>query len=391
MLTALLACLFLASAVSAPAVAAPTQECTAKTSPPPPVDTSEQPQPGQPSPGPVPVPAEPIGGQRLGGCGVITPAGAGAPDQVTAASWVIADLDSGAILGARDPHARQRPASLIKVLLSLVIMREVDLTKDFVGTPEDAQQDGTLVGMGPGGQYQGGNVFKALLMASGNDAAHALAVRAGGVPITVQKMNEEAKRLGALDTQVATPSGLDGPGMMTSAYDMALFYREAMKHKEFAEAVGTEQIDFPGYAEHPAFKVNNDNRLLYTYDGFLGGKTGFTDDARHTYLGGAARAGHRLVSVLMRGENLPVRMTDQAGHLLDWGFAQYQAKATPESVGTLVSQEAPHNAKLVAGDATATLPAKKESGMLAGIAFVVAGVSFTLLLVWWMRQPRRRR
>ncbi|MFD1050563.1 PIN domain-containing protein, partial [Kibdelosporangium lantanae] len=195
-------------------------------------------------------------------------------------------LDTGQILGAKDPHARQRPASLIKVLLSLVVLDELGdkMDKVITGTAEDASQDGTRVGIGPGGQYTVRQLFYTLLMRSGNDCAHALAMQMGGIEQTVAKMNAKAKSLDALDTQTATPSGLDGPGMMTSAFDLAVFFREAMRNPEFAKAVATKQLDMPGYGDKPGFKVNNDNGLLGKYQGFLGGKTGFTDDARHTYV-----------------------------------------------------------------------------------------------------------
>lgn len=389
-------CLFapVSLAASLTATAQPGGACPNKTTPPAPVDTSERPKPGQKSPSPPPVPNKPVGGERLGECAVVAPQGAPAlPTDVTTASWLLADLTSGDVLAAKDAHARQRPASVIKVLLSIVVMNELDKKTVVTGTQEDANQDGTKVGMGPGGQYTVDQLFHALLMHSGNDAAHALATQLGGVEKTVDKMNQTAKKLGALDTQIATPSGLDGPGMMTSAYDLALFYREAMKRPEFGEALTTKQIDWPGWGTKPGFKVNNDNRLLGKYEGFLGGKTGFTDDARHTYIAGAEQKGRKLVVVLMRGEQQPVKMVDQAARLLSWGFGLAGKKVDP--VGTLNAPPAPApnapDAPEAAGSggaggvSAASKPINNQGGVLPTASMAIAAVTILGFLIWRIR------
>ena len=104
----------------------------------------------------------------------------------------------------------------------------------------------------------------------------------GGDAATVAAMTEKARQLGALDTRPATPSGLDGPGMATSAYDLAVLFRQAMGEPLFAETIATREIPFPGYGDRPGFVLSNANPLLSRYPGTLGSKTGFTDAARHT-------------------------------------------------------------------------------------------------------------
>ena len=380
--------------------------CPNRELPPAPVDTSEEPQPGGARPEPLPVPEDPVGGTRMGECGLIYPTGADEPPaNITAASWVISDLDSGAVLAAKDPHARERPASLIKVLLAIVAIRELRQDMVVVGTAEDANQEGTRVGIGLGGEYTVRQLLFALIMHSGNDAAHALARSVGGVPTALNKMNSLAKELGALDTRTATPSGLDGPGMTTSAYDQSVIFRAAMKHREFAEAAATRQIDFPGYGGKPGFKVNNDNKLLSQYRGFLGGKTGFTDDARHTYLGAAARGEHRLTVVLLRGERVAsAPLSDQGSKLLDYGFALAEKGNRP--VGQLVdkSPEAQPNGDVSSGDNSAGAPnnnapgpaeATLDTGRSAfgnvGLPLVaLAGVAMLMSVALWWRRRRAR-
>ncbi|MFF0146789.1 D-alanyl-D-alanine carboxypeptidase family protein [Amycolatopsis sulphurea] len=328
--TALAAGLLAVATPAAFAMPAQAQQCAGQSAPPPPVDTSEHPKPGLPAPAALPVPAQPVGGPRLGGCGTILPDGAPAlPDGDTSASWVLQDLDTGSVLAAKDPHARERPASLIKTLLALVVVSELKPDQIVVPTKEDAEQECTCVGIAAGGQYTVDQLLHGLLMHSGNDVAHAFATALGGVDGAVTKMNQMAARIGATDTRAATPSGLDGPGMSTSAYDLSLVFHYAMKKPEFAQAVATKSYTIPAAAGKPAIPVFNDNKLLGAYPGFLGGKTGFTDDARHTYVGGAERDGHRLAIVIMRAEQRPTRVVDQAAKLLDYGFGLESTQAAP--------------------------------------------------------------
>lgn len=326
-LLALIAALVVAGALGTmpvPATAAAQPACSPQIAPPPPVDASEVPKPGAAAPPPMSMPDSPVGGPRMGECGLVLPDVPAAPDPpagISAASWLIADANTGEVLAAKDPHARNRPASTLKLLTALLAVDQLPPDQVVVGTQADANQDGSRVGIGPGGHYTVRQLLTGLLLVSGNDAAHALADQLGGVATTVRQMNELAARLGALDTRAATPSGLDGPGMSASAYDLALAFRQVLSRPLLVELLGTRQAEFPGFGDRPGFVVSNDNKLLRNYPGALGGKTGFTDDARHTQLDAAQRGGRRLMVVLMRGEQRPVSMSEQAARLLDYGFA----------------------------------------------------------------------
>ncbi len=295
--------------------------CPYRVSTPPAVGSSEVPKAGDP-PQPLPVPATPVGGEALSGCGVIVAAGTPPlPEDVSAEAWLVADLDSGEVIAARDPHGRHRPASIVKVLTAMVAINELPLNRIVDGTQEDANSEGTRVGIEPGGRYTVNDLLHGLLMYSGNDAAHALAMQLGGMDVALQKINTLAAKLGARDTRVATPSGLDGPGMSTSAYDMGLFYRYAFSNPIFADIVNTREYQFPDDNGKPPYPIENDNKLLLNYPGALGGKTGYTDDARQTFVGAANHDGRRLVTVLLRGTRQPIAPWEQAAHLLDYGFA----------------------------------------------------------------------
>ncbi|WP_435593063.1 D-alanyl-D-alanine carboxypeptidase family protein [Nocardia sp. bgisy118] len=418
---ALAAAALLGGLIATPALAAPptptttpfttpnTDNCPQKTMPPAPIDASETPAPGKPTPAPLSVPVPPVGGTRMGECGVVLPKGAPpAPRDISATAWVVSDLDTGAVLAAKDPHGRYRPASTIKVLLATVALRALKLDTVVTGTQEDADVDGTRVGVGPGGQYTNLQLFQALIMASGNDAAHAIAAQLGGDEATVTKMNQLAKSLYAFDTRAATPSGLDGPGMSTSAYDLSVLFREAMTIPLFAELIQTEQIDFPGYPknpkipndpDHPGFAVGNDNHLLYNYEGALGGKTGYTDDARQTFVGAAQRDGRRLAVTLLQAEVRPIRPWEQAARLLDYGFALPRGT----EVGRLPNHEPNHQTDEAEPTAALATPPGAEGGdVLASpqrerdhvgtrTLVMVGGLALILFLLLKARRVNRQR
>ena len=305
----------LVAALVVPGVAASPTGCSGQQVPPPPAAEEEV---VGPAADPLPWPDEPVGGPPMGACDEVGTTGA--PD-VTAEGWVLADLDTGAVLAARAPHARHRPASALKVLTALVAVRHLDPDAIVAGTAQDQAIEGSKAGIGAGGQYTVRQLLAGLLLNSGNDTAEALARALGGDATTLAAMTETAHELGALDTRPATPSGLDGPGMSSSAYDLALLFRVAMREPLFAQMIATRSIDFPGYGEHPGFVLYNSSKLLAHYPDAIGGKTGYTVAARHTFVGAAEHDGRRLVVALVRGEQSPEPMWQQATALFDWGFA----------------------------------------------------------------------
>lgn len=400
------------TATTTPFATPNTDSCPYAGSPPPAIDLSEVPEPGESEPDPLPVPADAVGGAAFSQCGTITPDGAPAlPADISATGWVLSDLDTGDVIAAKDPHGRYRPASTIKILLALVALQNLDLNTTIVATAEDADAEGSAVGIGKGGVYSNFQLMQGLVMASGNDAAHALAAQLGGTEATVEKMNTKAEELGALDTRTATPSGLDGPGMSSSAYDLALFFRTAMQNPTFAQLISTETVQFPGFpkdptvpddVDRPGFTLSNDNQLLYNYDGALGGKTGYTDDARQTFVGGAERNGRRLAITIMKGDVLPIRPWEQAARLLDYGFALPPTASVgtlvqPDSVGDVTSTRTAvpsttvtsNNTGETSSDRASTLESSGDNAVRIGIG--VIGVLVVIGLVLWARQLGRKR
>jgi D-alanyl-D-alanine carboxypeptidase (penicillin-binding protein 5/6) len=337
---------------------------------------------------PLPWPVPPVGGAALGTCGdAVAPGAPPLPPEVTAAGFVLADLDGGGVLAARAPHARHRPASTLKVLTAVVAIERLDPDTAVPGTPEDLSVDGSRAGIGPGGTYTVRQLLGGLLLNSGNDTAQALARATGGDAVMLAEMTATARRLGALDTRPATPSGLDGPGMASSAYDQALLFRRAMRLPLFAETIATRSIPFPGYADRPGFVLSNVNPLLFRYPGTIGSKTGFTDAARHSIVGAAERDGRRLVVAVVRAENTPTPTWRQAAALLDWGFA---LPAGTAPLGALVDAAPPPLAGSVGAagpSGTATDRAGAEPAGQAVAAITTAAAAALLAAV----AIRRRR
>lgn len=370
----------------APAASAHPDPCPYQVTPPAAVDTSEVPEAGA-APAPLPVPATTAGGAALSGCGVVAASGApGAPADVSGAAWLIADLDSGAIIAARDPHGRHRPASVIKVLTAMAAINELDTNQPVTGTTEDAQVEGTKVGVDADGTYTVGQLLHGLMIGSGNDAARALTRQLGGMPTTLGKVNTLAGRLGGSDTRVATPSGLDGPGMSTSAYDIGLFYRYAWQNPTFSETVATRAIDFPGHGDAPGYQLENDNRLLDHYPGALGGKTGYTDDAGQTFVGAADHDGRRLMAVMLHASREATPPWQQVAHLLDYGFATdpgTRIGALIEPDPALTPAPAPaaeSDTPEVVARAAALVPTADVLPVRVGVAVIGTVVVFMLML-----------
>ncbi|RAV10377.1 D-alanyl-D-alanine carboxypeptidase [Mycolicibacterium sp. GF69] len=255
--------------------------------------------------------------------GVSQPSGSVPIPDGPARAWVLADMDTGAVLAGRDEYGKYAPASTIKVLLALTVLDELPLDATVVANEADTDVECNCAGVTPGMVYTTRQLLEALLLVSGNDAANTLATMLGGYDVAVTKMNAKAALLGAYGTNVASPSGLDGPGidMWSSPHDLALIFRVAMANPVFASITAQPTAVFPTEAGDKVL-VNQDD-LLKRYPGTLGGKTGFTDRAQKTFVGAAQRDGRRLVVALMYGMDKPGQPTywDQAASLFDWGFA----------------------------------------------------------------------
>ncbi|MDQ7911116.1 D-alanyl-D-alanine carboxypeptidase [Phytohabitans sp. ZYX-F-186] len=328
-----------------------------------------------------------VGGPELASAGLAIPAGAPVPAKLTATSWLVADLGSGAVLGACGAHEYATPASVQKLLLAATFMPRLDPARVVEVTRADMnfEPGSSAVGLVEGGRYPIKTLWLGLLLRSGNDAANVLARVGGGTSdyrAGVEAMNAEAARLGARQTHAVTPSGLDGPGQFTSAYDLALIARACYARADFRRYTATDTAWIPAQRNGArGFQFDNDNGLLHRYPGMLGGKTGFTDLAGQTYVGAAERRGRRLVVTLLGAQAQPIGSYGEVTTLLDWGFAL----PADVSVGQLIEPEpsdtpstaglSPQAAPAAGGAQTATSSSARRIGLAAGAAALLVALA----------------
>ena len=276
-----------------------------------------------------------IGGAQLSGRGMIVsyPSSGSVPrlPDVKASAFVIADADTGQVLAARDPHGWYRPASTLKVLTAISLIPLLNPDATVVATKQATMVTPNVVGLMAGHAYKISDLFTALLTISANDAAVALAQAAGSFGQGMALINAEARHLQADDTVAVDPNGLDAPGQRTSAYDLALMARQALRMPAFLTYDQAITAKFPVTAKK-SVTLYNQNSLLASYRGAVGGKIGWTSAAGATYVGMARRNGVTLIVTLLHCPALTE--IDSGKSLLNWGFA-VDGKVRP--VGTLVS------------------------------------------------------
>lgn len=336
------------------------------------------------------------GGPGMESCREVAADGVDLPDRLSLGSYVLYDVDSGDVLAAKDPYGLYRPASVIKILLVMVALDELDMDQRVHVTPEMVNVDGSKVGVGPGGRYTAKQLLQGLVMNSGNDAALALAGALGGTDATVAKMQALADTLGVRATRVTTVNGLDTPEVQTTAYDLALVYRAAFRRADVRALLGTEQARFPGFGRNPGFEISSDNGLLYDYPGTLGGKTGFTDNARHTYAAAVSRGGRTYGVVMLNSTIAAGRPWVQAEGIFDAAFDAPR----DASVGSLVTgdgagPDSSSGADAPAGDAGASAAQAGETAdgrvsRTTTTVAVVAGAVIAVLIAALGWRHRRR-
>jgi serine-type D-Ala-D-Ala carboxypeptidase (penicillin-binding protein 5/6) len=275
-----------------------------------------------------------VGGGQLAGRGVIVNYPSRRSPRIPkipASAFVLADAGTGQILAAKNAHKRYGPASTLKVLTAVSLIPVLDPAAMVPASKRAVSTEPDDVGLKQGHLYRVADLFRALLLISGNDAAVALAEATGSFSRGIALMNAEAQHLQAYDTVAKQPNGLDARGQHVSAYDEALIARQALRMPAFLSYDRTREAWFPITAKH-RIQLFNQDRLLSTYRGFIGGKTGWTTPAHATYIGMAARNGHTLIVTLLHA--VPGTLFTSATAMFDWGF-KMDGKLRP--VGWLVN------------------------------------------------------
>ncbi|MDD5559576.1 MAG: D-alanyl-D-alanine carboxypeptidase [Candidatus Methylomirabilis sp.] len=245
------------------------------------------------------------------------------PDQLSAASAILMDADTGAILFARHHMEQRSPASTTKIMTALLILEEGRLDDKVVISERAAAVTGTGLGLRRGQRVVLRDLLWAILLKSANDAALAAAEHVGGSEEGfVEKMNAKANSLGMQGTHFANPHGLDNPDHYSTAHDLAILARQALRNPTFARMVQTREARLAILTGRNGKVVKRKelrthNQLLGQFFGADGVKTGYTERAGRCLVASATRGDHRLIAVLLNDS----RRWAEAAALLEYGFA----------------------------------------------------------------------
>ena len=269
--------------------------------------------------------------------------------EVSALSAVLMNPATGEVLFAKEPHLRLPPASTTKVLTALVTLERLDLNARVLVSPQAASAPPSRIGLRAGEAALTQDLLYGLMLKSGNDAAETLAEAAGGsIYGFAELMNAKSWQIGARNSHFMNPHGLPNEDHYSTAYDLALIFRQAMNHPMFADIVRTRNAALriesgqSPYGDWRMVPVVNHNRLLGSYEGTLGGKTGFTLKARRCFVGEVDRGGVRLIVAILNSPTSGALWRD-ARTLLDYGFTHYGLASPPpapaEPLPVLVQRE----------------------------------------------------
>ena len=241
----------------------------------------------------------------------------------SAKSAILINGDTGEVLYEQNADKCLPMASTTKIMTALLLSESNILDKEFTVEDKMIRVEGSSMGLLPNDKVTGRDLLYGMMLASGNDAANMTAYILGGtVDGFVKKMNQKAQALGLQNTNFETPSGLDGDEHYTTARDLAKLTRYALQNEEFYKAASCQSATL--CYGNPPYKrtLTNHNKLLKTYSGAVGVKTGFTKKSGRCLVSAAKRDGEFLIAVTLGDPN------DWADHtaLLDYGFERVETK-----------------------------------------------------------------
>ncbi len=237
--------------------------------------------------------------------------------EISAKAAVLISADTGEVVYGRNAAEKLPMASTTKIMTALLCLESGGLYDEFTADSQAIKVEGSSMGLREGDRVTKYALCCGMLLPSGNDAANAAAVRtAGSIEAFAELMNQRARKMGLSRTFFVTPSGLDGEGHGSSAADMALLAREALKNEIFRDICSRESIKV-SFGDPPyERRLVNTNRLLSMCEGVYGVKTGFTDEAGRCLVSACERDGKRLICVTL---NDPDDWNDHIS-LYDYGF-----------------------------------------------------------------------
>ncbi|MBR1931608.1 MAG: D-alanyl-D-alanine carboxypeptidase [Lachnospiraceae bacterium] len=289
---------------------------------------------------------------------------------VSAASAILMEADTGTILYAKDIHSHHYPASITKILTTLIASEECSLNETVTfshdavfGIPRGSNH----IAMNEGDTLTMEQCLNAILIRSANEVSYAVAEHIGGTwDGFADMMNARAKELGCVDSHFVNPNGLPDENHYVSAYDMAMIGRAFFANEMLCKMTLTQQLIIP--KKDDTLVEWNKMDLLpghkYAYEGVIGCKTGYTDDARSTLVSCAERNGMKLICVVLQDE-APYQYDDTIA-LFDYGFgnfdkiniSQTETKYNIDNTGSLYSDNA------IFGNSQPLLSLNKDSSII---------------------------
>lgn len=297
---------------------------------------------------------------------------------------LLVDLDSGRILYSKNMEEQRSPASLTKIMTGLLAIEAVEsgqcTMEELVTATADCQAgmdtDSSNASIVSGEEMSFGDYIRCAMIASACDACNVIAVHvAGSIDAFVSQMNEKAAALGCVNTQFADPSGLSSDNM-TTAYDLYLITKEAIKHEEFMNICNTTHVDIPATNVNAARSYNSSNALLtpngtygsgYVYEYAAGVKTGYTRAAGYCLISTAEKNGIRTLAIVLGG-----------GGMLNTGAETYDNFADSVKLYNWVFDNFSYREVLTSAEPVATATVKLAEG--GGNAILRPAGSVTLLL-----------
>jgi len=240
------------------------------------------------------------------------------PPVINAAAAVVMEASSGRVIYSKNATEKRSIASTTKIMTALVALEKGNLDDEVKISKKAASVSGSVVGLKEGQVYSLRELLYGMMLVSGNDAAIAVAEHIGGsVEGFAKMMNEKARAIGAADSNFVTPHGLDAENQYSTAYDLAIITRYAIKNPVFTQIVSTTDYYIP---EHGLY---NTNELLATCPGVDGVKTGYTGKAGRCLVTTASRNGMRLISVVLGSPTRTAR-ANATRALLEYTYRNYK-------------------------------------------------------------------
>lgn len=240
------------------------------------------------------------------------------PPNLSAVAAIAYDANFDKVLYQKNIDSKLAPASTTKIMTAIIASEHFN-SGDLLTVPAAAIVGGSTMGLTPGEQLTFRSLLYGMMLNSGNDAAYTIAYNyPGGIEVFVQKMNERAKQLGAVNTNFTNPAGFDNPYHYSSAYDLLLIGKEALRNAKLGTVYSTKETSVTSVDKIHLHRLNNLNKLL-DIDGVIGIKTGTTEMSGESLVGLVERNNQTIITVMLNSKD----RFGETKSLLDWIFENY--------------------------------------------------------------------